>query len=113
MNKQWIHQQWIHQQFSKVNMKDARLQKRAVQIAQGCAKHPDKSLSERFEDWAGLKAAYRFFSHPKASHQTLQQPHYRKVLEKARWSEEIVLFIQDGSELLFNSSMDTWAWTSC
>jgi len=95
--------QWIYQQFSNVNMKDARLQKRAVQIAQGCAEHPDKSLSERFEDWAGLKAAYRFFSNPKASHQTLQQPHYREVLEKARWSEELVLFIQDGSELLFNS----------
>ena len=32
-------------------MKDARLQKRAVQIAQGCAEHPDKLLSERFDDW--------------------------------------------------------------
>ena len=95
--------QWIHQQFSNVNMKDARLQKRAVQIAQGCAEHPDKSLPDRFDDWAGVKAAYRFFSHPRASHQTLQQPHYQEVLEKARWSEETVLFIQDGSELLFNS----------
>jgi hypothetical protein len=95
--------QWIYQQFSNVNMKDARLQKRAVQIAQGCAEHPDKSLAERFDDWAGLKAAYRFFNHPKASHQTLQKPHYREVLEKARWAEGLVLFIQDGSELLFNS----------
>lgn len=94
---------WIHQQFSNVKMKDARLQKRAVQIAQGCAEHPDKSLPDRFEDWAGIKAAYRFFDNPKASHQTLQQPHYQEVLEKARWSEELVLFIQDGSELLFNS----------
>jgi hypothetical protein len=95
--------QWIYQQFSNVNMKDVRLQKRAVQIAQGCAEHPDKSLPDRFDDWAGLKAAYRFFDNPKASHQTLQQPHYREVLEKARWSKELVLFIQDGSELLFNS----------
>lgn len=95
--------QWIHRQFSNVNMKDARLQKRAVQIAQGCAEHPDKSLPDRFDDWAGVKAAYRFFSNPKVSHQTLQQPHHQEVLEKARWSEELVLFIQDGSELLFNS----------
>ena len=95
--------QWIHRQFSNVNMKDSRLQKRAVQIAQGCAEHPDKSLPDRFDDWAGVKAAYRFFSNPKVSHQALQQPHYQEVLEKARWSEELVLFIQDGSELLFNS----------
>ena len=66
--------QWIYQQFSDVNMKDARLQQRAVQIAEGCAKHPEKSLTKRFDDWAGLKAAYRFFSNPKATHQTLQQP---------------------------------------
>ena len=84
-------------------MKDKRLRKRAVRIAQGCAEHPDKLLPKRFEDWAGLKATYRFFSHPQASHQTFQQPHYQEVLEKARWSEELVLFIQDGSELLFNS----------
>jgi hypothetical protein len=95
--------QWIYQQFSNVNMKDARLQRRAVRIAQSCAEHPDKSLPDRFDDWAGVKAAYRFFSNSKASHQTLQQPHYLEVLEKARWSEELVLFIQDGSELLFNS----------
>lgn len=98
-----MNSQWIHQQFANVDMNDARLQKRAVEIAQGCAEHPEKSLSGRFDDWPGLKAAYRFFSNPKATHQTLQQPHYQEVLERARWSEELVLFIQDGSELLFNS----------
>ena len=97
-----MNRQWIRQQFEKIDMKDARLEQRAIEIAQSCAEHPDKSLSGRFEDWAGLKAAYRFFSNSKATHQTLQQPHYHEVLEKARWAEELVLFIQDGSELLFN-----------
>ena len=98
-----MNRQWIHQQFEKIDMKDARLEQRAIEIAQSCAEHPEKSLSGRFDNWAGLKAAYRFFSNPKATHQTLQQPHYQEVLEKARWAEELVLFIQDGSELLFNS----------
>ncbi|MGX9853818.1 IS4/Tn5 family transposase DNA-binding protein, partial [Enterobacter hormaechei subsp. steigerwaltii] len=80
-----------------------RLQKRAVDIAIGCGEHPEESLAGRFEDWADLKAAYRFFSNPKISHQVLQQPHYDQVLERARFIEETVLFIQDGSELLFNS----------
>lgn len=95
--------QWIHQQFEKIDMKDTRLEQRAIEIAQSCAERPEKLLSGRFENWAGLKAAYRFFSNPKATHQTLQQPHYQEVLEKARWAAELVLFIQDGSELLFNS----------
>jgi hypothetical protein len=95
--------QWIQHQFAAVDMNDARLDKRAVEIAQGCAEHPEKSLSGRFADWAGLQAAYRFFRNPKVTHQALQQPHYQEVLKKAFWAEELVLFIQDGSELLFNS----------
>ena len=96
-------EQWIYDQFSRIDVSDARLQKRAVDIAIGCAEHPEESLAGRFDDWADLKATYRFFSHPNITHQVLQQPHYHRVLEKARFSEELVLFIQDGSELLFNS----------
>jgi len=50
-------ERWIYDQFSRINVGDARLQKRAVEIALGCADHPEKSLSGRFDDWAGLKAA--------------------------------------------------------
>lgn len=96
-------EQWIYDQFSRIDVSDTRLQKRAVDIAIGCAEHPEESLAGRFDDWADLKATYRFFSHPNITHQVLQQPHYHQVLEKAHFSEELVLFIQDGSELLFNS----------
>jgi hypothetical protein len=96
-------EQWIYDQFSEIDVSDARLQNRAVDIAISCAEIPEKSLAGRFNDWPHLKAAYRFFSNPKITHQVLQQPHYHYVLEKARFSEEPVLFIQDGSELLFNS----------
>jgi hypothetical protein len=58
-------EEWIYNQFSRINVGDARLQKRAVEIALGCADHPEKSLSGRFDDWAGLKAAYRFLATPR------------------------------------------------
>ena len=64
---------------------------------------PDLAICILFLKPGGIYAAYRFFSHPKITHQVLQEPHWHQVLEKACWSEEIVLFIQDGSELLFNS----------
>jgi hypothetical protein len=95
--------EWVYRQFANIDTNDARLQKRAVIIAEACAKHPEQSLPGRFEDWAGLKGAYRFFSNPKITHQILQQPHYKETLEKAHFSDKLVLFIQDGSELLFNS----------
>lgn len=94
---------WVYNQFSRINVSDARLRRRAVDVAMACAEHPEESLAGRFDNWAGLKATYRFFSHSKITHQVLQQPHYHQVLERARFSEQLVLFIQDGSELLFNS----------
>jgi len=69
----------------------------------GCAERPEKSLAGRFHEWADLQGAYRFFSNPKITHQALQKPHDEQVLEKARFSEKRVLFIQDESELLLNS----------
>lgn len=96
-------EQWIYEQFSMIDVGDARLQKRAVDVAIGCAERPEESLAGRFDEWADLQGAYRFFSNPKITHQALQQPHYAQVLGKALFSEKLVLFIQDGSELLFNS----------
>lgn len=96
-------EEWMYRQFSSIKVNDARLKKRAVDIAIGCAQRPEESLAGRFEGWEELKASYRFFSNPKITHQVLQEPHYDHVLNKARYSEGLVLFIQDGSELLFNS----------
>lgn len=98
-----MNEQWIYNQFSTIDVGDARLHKRAVDVAIGCAERPEESLAGRFDRWADLQGAYRFFSNSKITHQALQKPHYDQVLEKARFSEELVLFIQDGSELLFNS----------
>lgn len=98
-----MREQWLLEQFSKIDIKDNRLRKRAVDIAIGCAEHPEKSLAGHFDECTDLKVAYRFFSHPKITHQVLQQPHCHEVLERARCSEETILFIQDRSELLFNS----------
>lgn len=95
--------QWIYEQFSTIDVGDARLQKRAIDVAIGCAERPEESLAGRFDKWADLQGAYRFFSNPKITHQALQKPHYDQVLAKAYSSEKLVLFIQDGSELLFNS----------
>ena len=35
-------EQWIYEQFSTIDVGDARLQKRAVDVAIGCAEHPDQ-----------------------------------------------------------------------
>lgn len=98
---------WAENQFSKADIGDRRLSKRACEIAKACIKHPNASIPGRFENWAGIKAAYRFFSNPKVTHQSLQCPHYKNVIRDANASKDIVLFIQDTSELLFNTHLGT------
>jgi hypothetical protein len=39
-------EQWIYEQFSAIDVGDARLQKRAVDVARGCAEHPEESLQD-------------------------------------------------------------------
>jgi len=96
-------EQWIDEQFSTIHVGHACLQKRAVDVGIGCAEHPEESLAGRFDKSADLQRAYHFFSPPKMTHQAFQQPHDDQVLEKGRFLEALIPFIQDRSELLFNS----------
>jgi hypothetical protein len=55
-------EQWICEQFSTIDVGDTRLQKRAVDVALGCAEHPEESLAGRFDKWADLQGTYRFLT---------------------------------------------------
>lgn len=59
---------------------------------------PDHSLPDRHEDWADLKAAYRFLNNPKVTPEGIQRTHRTKVREACAGHARI-LAVQDGSEL--------------
>ena len=99
---------WVRKQWKNVSFGDHRLNSRAEVIAQACARHPDRSIPKRFQDWASTKAAYRFLNSEKVCHRKIQQPHYANVRQEAVNSQTPILFIQDGSELLFNSHRYTF-----
>lgn len=99
---------WVNDHWKNLDLGDERLNARAKTIASACVQKPWASLSERLETWGDLKAAYRFFDNEKATFRKIQEPHYQHVRRLARKSEQPVLFIQDGSELLYN----THNWTA-
>jgi len=72
--------------------------KRVVKMAAAMATAPDQSLPGQHEDWADLKAAYRFFNNPKVTPQRIQEAH-RGHVRAACASHARILAIQDGSEL--------------
>jgi hypothetical protein len=101
--KEWVENQWPSTMFM-----DPRLHKRAVKIGEAFLNFPDRSIPKRFSAWGDVKGCYRFFSRQEMDHQSLQKPHYQNTLEEASRASEKVLFIQDGSELIYNDH----PWTS-
>lgn len=63
---------------------------------------PDQSLPQRHEDWADLKAAYRFLNNPKVTPEGIQQTH-RLMVGAACAQQTRILAVQDGSELDYTS----------
>jgi len=100
--------EWVEKQWPSIMFMDPRLHKRAVTIGAAFLNYPNRSIPKRFPNWGDVKGCYRFFSRPEMDHQTLQAPHYQNTLEEASKSPGKILFIQDGSELIYNSH----PWTS-
>ena len=98
MNGDWIEKQW-----QRAELGDKRLVKRAIKIGKACLETPGGSLPEKFGSWADTKGAYRFFDSRGVSHEALQRVHNKNVIQAASSTQKMVLFVQDGSELIYNT----------
>lgn len=95
--------EWIEKQWPSTMFFDPRIHERTIFIAQACMRFPTGSIPERFESAGAVKGCYRFLNREDMNHQKLQSGHYKNVQQEAMESNGKVLFIQDGSELLYNS----------
>jgi hypothetical protein len=96
-------QEWIEKQWPSKMFFDPRVHERTIFIAQACMRFPTGSIPQRFESFGAIKGCYRFLNRKDMNHQKLQTGHYDNVRKEATESQGKVLFIQDGSELLYNS----------
>jgi len=92
---------WIDQEMAGVELKDARLEKRVKKLVERFSNRPDGSIPEVCGDWAGTKAAYRFFDNPKVSRAAIMDSH-RQACVKRIGEEERVLVLQDTTSLDFS-----------
>ena len=74
--------------------------KRLVQIATVLTANPQHSLPKGCDDWADLKAAYRFLSNPRVRPDAIQTPHRRQTRMRCA-AHPVVLIAQDLTELDF------------
>ncbi|KAM3108831.1 IS4 family transposase [Phormidesmis sp. 146-33] len=83
-----------------VELGDSRRNERAVALGAAIARNPSGSLPEQMQGWNELRGAYRLLSEADVSHERLSRPHWEQTRAVAQGQEsEVVLFIQDTSEL--------------
>lgn len=92
---------WAAEEFKTLNLDDARLNARAVLLAERLSNKPTESIPGACHGWAETQAAYRLLSNTKTSWQALLELHWANSIERMR-HHPVVLNIQDTTELNFN-----------
>jgi len=100
--------EWAEQQFGQVDLGDARLERRAVEMATRMALLPGASLPQQMGDRADLIAAYRLLDNPRVTHRGLSESHWQATRERAA-KEPVVLMVQDISHLDYTHYARTMA----
>jgi hypothetical protein len=90
--------QWCVDEFADVELADSRLNARCVELARQLAEHPGLLLNQACEDWAGAKAAYRFFDNDDVTPERILAPHQQRTVERIALHPR-VLAIQDSTSL--------------
>src|SRR5271170_1060412 len=83
--------QWAQLEFSLVQLGDQRRTQRLVNIATRLAQSPGGTLPQAMPHWSELKAAYRFFSQPQNTHESILRPHWERTQAACREPGEYLL----------------------
>jgi len=83
--------QWAQNEFGFAQLGDQRRNRRLVNIAEHLAARPGGTLPQAFDDWAELKAAYRFFGQRGVSFERVIAPHVERTRAACRQPGEYLL----------------------
>ena len=97
---------WAKEEFKTLDLGDARLQARAVLLAERLGSKPMESIPNACSGWAETQAAYRFLSNARTDWHQLLESHWTCTEERMR-AHPVVLNIQDTTELDFNGRQTT------
>lgn len=90
-------QTWVEEELGAVKLNDRRLERRLIQLMEQLFRQPTASIPQACGDWAGTKAAYRFFDNPKVSHAAILAGHREACLKRIS-QEEMILILQDTTD---------------
>ena len=92
---------WAKQEFETIELGDARLNQRAVLLAERLGQKPGASIPGACENWAETAAAYRFLRNEQVDWEEVLTAHAQASQARIR-EHPVVLCIQDTTELDYN-----------
>ena len=90
--------EWAKRQWDAVDVGDARLERRVVEVGTQMTLSPGASIAQQMRDRAELKAAYRLLDNSEVSYAALSEPHWLATRREAS-RKALVLLVQDQTEL--------------
>lgn len=97
---------WAIEELGGASLGDGRLDSRLVRILGSFIGAPEGSIPRATRNWAGAKAAYRFFDNDKVEPEAIYARHRQSVLQRAQ-GEPVVLVIGDTTQLDYTSHPNT------
>jgi hypothetical protein len=94
-------QDWIEQELAASKLPDARLEKRLHHLLEQLAKGMGRSIPLACQDWAAIKAAYRFFSNSRVSEEQILAGHFLATRERIPRGDELFLVVHDTTEFSY------------
>ena len=92
---------WAANEFESIDLNDARLNRRAIQLIENFSANPSASIPQSSNGWSETLAAYRFFSNDAIEWPAILEPHIKSSVIRMA-AHDVVLCIQDTTELDFN-----------
>ena len=92
---------WIDRELAGCKFADVRLEKRFKILVQRLAEGIGETIPMACQDWAGTKAAYRFFANGRVSEAEILAGHFQATRDRFQAAPGTVLVLHDTTELSF------------
>jgi transposase-like protein len=92
---------WIDAELAGCKFVDVRLERRFKLLVERLSEGLGESIPMACQDWAGTKAAYRFFANDRVSEAEILAGHFQATRDRFRATPGTVLVLHDTTELSF------------
>ncbi|MFZ1535958.1 MAG: IS4 family transposase [Chromatiaceae bacterium] len=98
---------WAADELRWLRLPDLRLVRRVQRVVELLAEKPTASVPVACGNWADTKATYRLWSSARVSAKAIQDAHVKRTVERASQGDDVILAIQDTTQLDFTTHPGT------